>query len=83
MRITVTSSGILTQYLPANASGNSAQIDIDDDASPVDVMRSLGFPEDGKYLVILNGTLVPTAQRPTQQLAENDELMIMPPLKGG
>ncbi len=46
-------------------------------------MRTLGMPEDRTYLVVLNGENLPKAQRPNTQLSEDDELAIMPPLKGG
>ena len=45
-------------------------------------MAQLGFPE-GAYLVSLNGTAVPTAQRAATVLQEGDDLALMPALKGG
>ena len=38
---------------------------------------------DGTDLVSLNGSVVTRKQRSSQPLAENDRLVIMPPLKGG
>ena len=38
---------------------------------------------EGSYLVILNGSSVPKAERASLRLADNDNLAIMPPLKGG
>ncbi len=52
-------------------------------ATPVDVIRALGMPAEASYLVVLNGTSVPKAERASRPLAENDKLAIMPPLKGG
>ena len=83
MQITVVTSGILGQYLPAGAKGNKAKIDVDDGAKPVDVMASLGLPLDEAYLTILNGDLLPIAEREEKTLAAGDELGIFPPLKGG
>ena len=37
----------------------------------------------GRYLIALNGEIVPENRRPDTTLHENDELSIMPPLKGG
>ncbi len=83
MRITVKTAGLLGRYLPAGSRANLAELDIAEGATPIDVMRTLGMPEDRTYLVVLNGENLPKAQRPNTQLSEDDELAIMPPLKGG
>jgi sulfur carrier protein ThiS len=83
VRITFKTAGILQKYLPAGAKGLTAPLDVADGATPVDVMKQLGLPMADRYLVALNGTLVPTAERPSRHLTEGDELAIMPPLKGG
>ena len=82
MKIRVKTAGNLGKYLPAGSSGNLAEIDVAEGATPADVMTKLGLPE-GSYLVILNGDSVPKAERGSRALAENDNLSIMPPLKGG
>jgi len=83
MRITVKTAGLLGRYLPVGSRANLAELDIAEGATPIDVMRTLGMPEDRTYLVVLNGENLPKAQRPNTQLSEDDELAIMPPLKGG
>ena len=83
MRITVKTAGPLGKYLPAGSRANLAELDIAEGDTPIDVMRTLGMPEDRTYLVVLNGENLPKAQRPNTQLSEDDELAIMPPLKGG
>jgi sulfur carrier protein ThiS len=83
VRITFKTAGILAQYLPTGTKGLSAPLDVADGATPIDVMGQLGLPMGERYLVALNGALVPTAERPNRHLAEGDELAIMPPLKGG
>jgi sulfur carrier protein ThiS len=82
MKITVKTAGNLGKYLPAGSSGNLAELQVAEGATPADVMSRLGLAE-GSYLVVLNGSSVPKAERATRQLAENDKLAIMPPLKGG
>lgn len=82
MKITVKTAGNLGKYLPAGSSGNLARLEVADGATPADVMSQLGLPE-GSYLVILNGSSVPKAERASLELADNDNLAIMPPLKGG
>ncbi len=83
MRITVRTGGLLSQYLPAGSARNQANLELEEGATPFDVMKRLGLPETRTYLVVLNGTLVPKAERERRPLAENDELSILPPLKGG
>ena len=83
MRIKIKTGGLLGQYLPEGSVSNKAEIDVDEGSGPLDVMRMLGMPEDQTYLIILNQSVVPTAERPATKLADNDELSILPPLKGG
>ncbi len=82
MKITVKTAGNLGKYLPAGSTGNLAKLEVAEGATPADVMSQLGLPE-GSYLVVLNGSSVPKAERARLQLADNDNLAIMPPLKGG
>ena len=60
MRITVKTAGLLGKYLPAGSRANLAELDIAEGATPIDVMRTLGMPEDRTYLVVLNGENLPT-----------------------
>ncbi len=83
MRISVRTAGLLGRYLPAGATSNRAELEVADDATPLDVLEQLGMPPEGRYLISVNGTALPTAERPKHRLAENDVLAIMPPLRGG
>ena len=83
MKITVKTAGNLGKYLPAGSARNLAELEVTDGMTPVDVIKLLGMPEDGSYLVVLNGASVPKAERASRRLAEDDSLAIMPPLKGG
>ncbi len=83
MKVTVKTAGNLGRYLPPGSAGNVAALDVSEGATPVDIIRRLGMPEDGSYLVVLNGTAVPKAERATCRLSDDDNLAIMPPLKGG
>ncbi|HSM19514.1 MAG TPA: MoaD/ThiS family protein [Hyphomicrobiales bacterium] len=83
MNITVRTAGLLGRYLPPGSAGNEARIEVDSGATPLDVMRRLELPEDDRYLIMLNGQVVPAAQRPSVRLNDGDDLGIFPPLKGG
>ncbi len=75
-------SGAYAKYLPGGGQDNRAEIDVDDGATPQLVMSKLGFP-DGAYLISVNGTAVPKAERATKALENGDELAILVPLRGG
>jgi thiamine biosynthesis protein ThiS len=75
-------SGAYAKYLPSPAADNRGEIEIDEGATPQLIMSRLGFP-DGAYLISLNGTAVPKAERATKELEDGDELAILVPLRGG
>lgn len=83
MKIQFKTGGLFVEYLPAGSTGDTAELEVPDGATPVDVMRRLGMPLDENYLVSLNGEVVVIGERDTRELAANDHLAIMPPLKGG
>lgn len=83
MKITVKATGLLAKHLPTGAEGNAAEIEVSEDATPADVIARLGMPGEGRYLVAVNGSVVPRAEHGTHRLGENDTLAIMPPIRGG
>ena len=83
MKILIKTGGLLGQYLPPGCARNSAEIDVHDEATPLDVMHQLGMPLEQTYLVSLNGSVVNKSERSTCRLADGDQLAIMPPLRGG
>ncbi len=83
MRIAVRTGGLLGKYLPHGSARNSAELEVPDGATARDVIERLGMPPEGGYLVIHNGVAVPKAACAACRLAADDELAIMPPLKGG
>ncbi len=83
MKVQFKTGGLFVEHLPAGSTGNTAELEVPEGATPVDVMRQLGMPLEENYLVSLNGEVVVISERDTRMLAENDHLAIMPPLKGG
>lgn len=83
IRIEVRTTGLLSDYLPPGSRKNVARIEVEEGATPADVMEQLGMPAEENYLVSLNDTLVPREQRSTRALSENDSLAIMSPIKAG
>lgn len=83
IRIHVTTTGLLGEYLPAGSDNNRAEIEVEDGATPLDVIRQLGMPVEDNYLVSLNDTVVPKSERAKKKLSDNDTLAIMSPIKAG
>jgi len=83
LNISLKTAGILGRYLPAGSARNSATLEIEDGATPIDVIKLLDMPVDGNYLVMVNGEIVPPSERNDRVLQDNDQLSIMPALRGG
>ena len=82
MRIQVKTTGILDDYLPPN-SNNPTELEVKNGVTPMDIVRRLGMPANDKYLIAVNGNVVPQSEHASLALSENDLVAIMPPLKGG
>ena len=83
MKITFKTSRPLAKFLPPGSTGNTANLQLPDGATALDVVRQLGMPAETNYLITLNGAIVPMSQRETTTLSNADEVCILPPLKGG
>ncbi len=83
MKIHFKTGGLFVEHLPNGSTGNTAELEVPDGATPMDVMGQLRMPLEENYLVSLNGEVVTISERDSRVLAENDRLAIMPPLKGG
>lgn len=83
MRIQFKTGGIFLEHLPAGSTGSTVEIEVPEGATPIDVIRQLGMPENENYLVSLNGEVVVISERGSRVLFENDQLAVMPPIKGG
>jgi sulfur carrier protein ThiS len=83
MRITVKLFALLGRYLPPGSTANQAEIEVAKDATPADVIASLGLPGDLTHLVLVNGTYVPPGERASRPLRAGDTVAIWPPVAGG
>jgi molybdopterin converting factor small subunit len=83
MRITVKFYASLAEFLPAEASSNAFQRDVEAGTTPHDVLDACGVPRTRAHLLLVNGLYVPPAERDTLALAEGDVLAAWPPVAGG
>ena len=83
MKVKLKTSRPLAKYLPRGSRDNAAELQLKDGTTALEVISRLGMPAETNYLITLNGTLVPMSQRETCTLSEDDQLAILPPLKGG
>ena len=83
MQITLKLFATLTDYLPAGASGNQAEIEIGDTESIGALIERFRLPERLVHLVLVNGNYVAPGDRAAQQLKAGDQLAIWPPIAGG
>ncbi len=83
MKITLKLFATLTDYLPANAKGNIAEMELTDNQSVGELVAALHLPERLVHLVLVNGAYVAPEARLTHALAEGDTLAIWPPIAGG
>ncbi|GEM_PF-1376513 len=84
MRIRLQLGEALQDELRLGDADGRLQLEVADGATPGDVLEQIGAVNQEKtLLVIVNGANVPPSQRASERLAEGDEMLVLPPLKGG
>ena len=85
MRVSVNLVGILQEYYPDaidTASGPVLQ-----DAAPGTTVRALiaalGVPDEQEYFIMVNGERIQLGAAQAHALKENDDVVLVPVLKGG
>ncbi len=83
MQVTVKLFGALRQFLPAGSGFNSCQLTTTANSMLEDVLGMLTIPEQRAYLVIVNDEKINREDYASIQVRENDEIVLLPPIKGG
>lgn len=83
MDISVTLFGGLRHFLPAGSSFNSCQLRTEPGASLESLLQQLQIPDNKPYIVILNDEKVSREDYADITLQEKDEIVLLPPIKGG
>jgi molybdopterin converting factor small subunit len=79
MKVEVRLFALLERYLPPDASGDAASLDVPPGTTVRDVIELLEIPKDLSCLTVINGR----DASPEQLLAPGDVLSMFPPLAGG
>ena len=83
MDVTVTLFGGLRSYLPAGSSFNKCTLKLDEGGRLADLLAQLPIPADKKFIVILNDEKVSRDAYDDIVVAADDEIVLLPPIKGG
>jgi molybdopterin synthase sulfur carrier subunit len=83
MKITLKLFVSLQQYLPAEAKGNIAEIEVSEDESPQAVLERYNVPLKQTHLWLLNGTYIEPERRTESLMKDGDTLAVWPPVAGG
>ena len=83
MKITVTLFGGLRQYLPAGSGYNKCDIEVDEGASLQSLLGKISIPADKPFLVMHNDTRITPEQYAELYIKNEDEVVLLPPIKGG
>ena len=79
MQIEIVCFGVMREYLPSTAAGNSARVELNDGATVAEAVASLGAPERAVHAILVN-------EEPSdlgRQLEHGDRLTLMPHYSGG
>ena len=83
MQVSVTLFGGLRHFLPAGSSFNKCSLEIDDGASLEALLGQLPIPADKAYLVLLNDSKNNAEDYAAIEISADDEIVLLPPIKGG
>ena len=83
MEISLTLFGGLRQFLPAGSSFNKCKLSIDDGASLQALLDKVPIPADKPYLVLYNDQKVNPEDYAGIRIGADDQIVLLPPIKGG
>jgi len=83
MQVTVKLFGALSQFLPPGSGFNSCQLTLAENPVLTDVLGMLAIPEHKPYLVMLNDEKINREHYLSTAVRENDQIVLLPPIKGG
>lgn len=83
MDISVTLFGGLRHFLPAGSSFNKCSLPLDAGERLDALLAKLSIPADKAYIVIINDEKVAREDYAKITVEPDDEIVLLPPIKGG
>ncbi|MFZ9037896.1 MAG: MoaD/ThiS family protein [Gammaproteobacteria bacterium] len=83
MDVSVTLFGGLRHFLPAGSSFNKCKIEIDEGSTLAALLQKIPVPSDKPYMVILNDEKIASVKFDEITIRDEDEVVLLPPIKGG
>jgi len=83
MDISVTLFGGLRHFLPAGSSFNKCSLPLAEGEHLDTLLAKLPIPADKAYIVIINDEKVAREDYPEIAVRPDDEVVLLPPIKGG
>jgi len=83
MDISVTLFGGLRHFLPAGSSFNKCSISVDEGSQLDALLQQLPIPPEKAYIVIINDEKVLREDYAEITIQSDDEVVLLPPIKGG
>ena len=83
MDISVKLFGGLRSYLPPGSSYNSCTLKVGAEANLSALLAQIPIPAGKHFLVIINDQKIQQADYDSVQIESSDEVILLPPIKGG
>ncbi len=83
MRIKFKLYATLSGYLPPGTKAHAVDIDLEENASPYQIINRFRVPKEMVHLVLLNGVYLNSEEREHTFLKDGDTLAVWPPVAGG
>ncbi len=82
MQIRIKATGRLEFYLSAETK-ESGRLPVPDDSTLQDIIQLLSIDNDARFLCTVNAIMVPQSQFDKTIIKNNDEIIFVPPIRGG
>ena len=83
MKKQVTLFGGLRHFLPPGSSFNKCTLEVEDGGSLTALLSQLPIPADKPFLVMYNDKKLDTDQYDSTVVTAEDDIVLLPPIKGG
>ncbi len=83
MKLTVHLFGALRLYLPTDSDFNSCELELLDNSTLTQLLKKLQIPGQSEFIILLNDQKISQDQFSNTVVDENDEVILLPSIKGG